>query len=72
MTFCVFLSRRQSLVSEEDDDEDEEEGKAAVQPDDKFKINKTGIHGVYLTLNAFHNPEVKQAKKNQSFFPLQT
>lgn len=32
-------------MSEEDDDEDEEEGKAAVQPDDKFKINKTGIHG---------------------------
>lgn len=33
-------------MSEEDDDEDEEEGKAAPQPDDKFKINKTGIHGV--------------------------
>lgn len=55
MTMCLFLLRRKSLVSEEDDDEDEEEGKAALQPDDKFKINKTGIHGGQLTWNAFHH-----------------
>lgn len=71
MTTCMFLLRWQSLVSEEDDDEDEEEGKAAVQPDDKFKINKTGIHGVHLALNAFHNPEVKQPKTNKCFLPSQ-
>lgn len=56
-------------MSEEDDDEDEEEGKAAVQPDDKFKINKTGMHGVYLTLDVVSNPEVKHPMTHHSFPP---
>lgn len=60
----MFLSRRQSLVSEEDDDEDEEEGKAAVQPDDKFKINKPGLHGVLFAMSTFHKAAVKQPKGN--------
>lgn len=55
-------------MSEEDDDEDEEEGKVAVQPDDKFKINKTGIHGVHFASGSVYNAEVKQPKENKSFF----
>lgn len=60
MTCGVFLLRWQSLVSEEDDDEDEEEGKAAPQPEDKFKINKMGIHGVEpRSVRALRHQEVK-------------
>lgn len=68
MTVWLFLLRRQSLVSEEDDDEDEEEGKAALQPDDKFKINKTGIHGGQLAHMECYSPRkrVRATRKEKN------